>query len=464
MPVLIEGAVDLTLVAGVLVCIGMLMAIQHTFVPMLSAIANFNTHIPGIGKPFAGIGNRVVNKINNALEAGINASHRVIANLFAGLVWSWEQLSESISIVAQDAEDALAYLVNRKIPSMIAAQIRNAELVAMDAKTVAVGAATAAARVLSEAEAYTRGKFSSIEGDIAQSLEAAKAYAATNLAAAAVSLSHNAALLVHDLDNRLSNRLDKIEGSVEAKLAASAVAAERAARNAIGSALDDAMSAGGVIDRDIKKVVGDAITKALAAGASTDAAVTKAIDAALAHAIGSGGEIESRIQADIARAIGAVVTVGGVTLPQVQDLIDRAVASAAHAGGVTIGQVQDIVNAAVAGAISTGSNIGQLVDDVRRSIEDEIAGLNIGDIASIAAATATLAATVAVTLAESGLDRAECREKVKGVCGVNPADWGLLLGGLAAIGFTLDFEELISIGQEIVGDLANVGDDLGGLL
>lgn len=464
MPVLIEAAADVILVLGIVVIVGTFFAIQHTFVPLLNWIGNFNTHIPHFSHPLRGITNGAVNKINAACNAAIKASGKVLAGLWTGLVWSIMEPVKALSKLASDTENALAYLVNTKIPKMIAAQIHNAEQLAANAVGVASTAANAAAKALSDAEKFTIGRINQVEKDIALAKTAAEAYAANTIASAASSLTHYAAGLVHDLDVKIDHRLDALEGSVASKVAAGVAAAERAAKTAIGDVLDDAMRVGGVIDKDIRKIVSDAIAKAVALGAPAEAVIAHAIDAAISEALKAGQPIETRIQADIARAIGSVVSVGGVTLPQVQDLIDRAVAAAAHAGGVSLADVQHLVDAAVAGAISTGSNIGGMIDDLRRTIEDEIANLDVGDVAAIGAAAAALTATLAITLAETGLDQAGCREKVKGVCGTDPLAWAGMLAGIAAFGLAIDLDEVISIGQEMVGDLAGADDFIAGIL
>lgn len=464
MPVVIEGAADLVLIAGLFVLIGMLMALQHTFVPMLNALGNFDTHIPGIGKPFKGITVKAVNAINNGIGRAIEASHKAISGLFAGLAWSIQQVAHAVSVVAQDTEDALAYLVNRKIPTMVAALIRNAELAAA-AATAAAGSAThSVAAALAEAKAYVGDRIVQVERDINEAEAAAKAYAATNIAAAAVALTHGAGQMVSDLAHSIDARLDKLEGSVDSKLAAATAAAERVARNAVSDALDDAMSVGGVIDKDIQKIVNAAIAKAVAAGAATDAAITAAVHAAVNAALGPAGDLEAHIQADISRAISAVVSVGGVTLPQVQDLINRAVSGIATVGGLTIGEVQSLIDSAITDAIAGGGLIGDLLDDVRRRIDDTLANLDLGDLAAIGAAAAAATALLALTLTETGLENASCRSKVKGICGTSTDAWDGLLFGLAAFSAGLSLEELIEIGTDIVEGIETSEDFIAQLL
>lgn len=460
MPVVLEGAADLVLIAGLFVLIGLLMAMQHTFVPMLNALGNFDTHIPHIGKPFRGITAKAVNAINNGIGRALEASHKAISGLFAGLVWSIMQVAHAVNVVAQDAEDAFGYLVDHKIPQIINAAIRNAELNAGAALSTANAAAHSVAAALAEAKAYVGTRIVEVEHDIATAEAAAKAYAATNIAAAAVALTHNAGQMVSDLAHSLDTRLDKLEGSIDSKLAAATAAAERVAKTAVSDAIDDALAAGGVIDKDIQKIVSGAIAKAIAAGAPTDTAIAHAVSAAVSAALGPAGDIESRIQADISRAIGAVVTIGGPTLTQVQDLIDRAVAGAVHVGGVTTDEVHALINAAITDAVAGGGLIADVLDDVRRRIDDTLSNLDLGNLAAVGAAVAAVTATVALTIAETGLDNAGCRSKVKDICGTNTSGWGNLIFGLAAFSAGLSLEELVEIGQDLVVDLESAAGEL----
>lgn len=57
---------------------------------------------------------------------------------------------------------------------------------------------------------------------------------------------------------------------------------------------------------------------------------------------------------------------------------------------------------------------------------------------------------VATLEEEAGLSRLECRSKVKGICGVDPAAWAGLLGGLAAAEFGLHLSSILPIAREAI--------------
>lgn len=90
-------------------------------------------------------------------------------------------------------------------------------------------------------------------------------------------------------------------------------------------------------------------------------------------------------------------------------------------------------------------------------------GLGIGDIDLPGLGTLTAGAAIAATYAivstlvnEAGLSRAECRSKVKGICGTDPAAWANLLAGLAVLGFAFNLKDLYGVAEGLVGDLSTV--------
>jgi hypothetical protein len=90
-------------------------------------------------------------------------------------------------------------------------------------------------------------------------------------------------------------------------------------------------------------------------------------------------------------------------------------------------------------------------------------GIGIGDIDLPGLGTLTAGAAIATTYAivntlvnEAGLSRAECRGKVKQICGTDANEWANLLGGLAAIGFAFNLGELAKVANGLVSELEPV--------
>ena len=85
-----------------------------------------------------------------------------------------------------------------------------------------------------------------------------------------------------------------------------------------------------------------------------------------------------------------------------------------------------------------------------------IGDLDLTKIAGVIAALPLLAAALAALEAETGLDRAECRSKLRGVCGTDPAEWAGLLAGVAFLEGALSLRELVPVGREAIAELAGV--------
>lgn len=109
-----------------------------------------------------------------------------------------------------------------------------------------------------------------------------------------------------------------------------------------------------------------------------------------------------------------------------------------------IDELARLEGAAIGAALDVaGKTLGELHDFEKR--------LPLDDIASVVAAVPLLLALVQVLEAETGLDRAVCRSKVKGICGVDPGGWEGLLAGALLIEGVLNFRELVEAARTIFG-------------
>ena len=82
------------------------------------------------------------------------------------------------------------------------------------------------------------------------------------------------------------------------------------------------------------------------------------------------------------------------------------------------------------------------------ALEQYIQSLDLAQLVTSVPALALLVTTIA---AESGLGNAECRSKVKGICGTDPAAWGRLLGLAAFLTLAFDFKDFVK-GAELVAE------------
>jgi hypothetical protein len=138
-------------------------------------------------------------------------------------------------------------------------------------------------------------------------------------------------------------------------------------------------------------------------------------------------------------AVTAVAAVPVAAANEIGSLLTTAVADPEKA-------FEDALSLATAIAVPVGGDITQ--------IEDYIKSLGL---AGLVAAVTGLSYVMVHTLAEAGLTQAECRNKVGGICGVNPNAWSQLLGlaGFLAIGFDFKaFVDAASTVSEFIGTAA----------
>lgn len=135
----------------------------------------------------------------------------------------------------------------------------------------------------------------------------------------------------------------------------------------------------------------------------------------------------------------------------VQDLIPQAVKDAARAA--------DLVTGETLGRIAAGENAA--IDALQRAeaataaeLHDALAGLDKTQLAGLLASVPLLAQLVQTITAESGLDNANCRSKVKNICSTDSSLWGELLGGFVAMEVAFNLRDLIEFGNELVEVIA----------
>lgn len=122
-----------------------------------------------------------------------------------------------------------------------------------------------------------------------------------------------------------------------------------------------------------------------------------------------------------------------------------------------IGRLEDLaqnVRSEFAYAVATIEEVlprlGDISYDDLRDFIDRLPWRKIGALLSVGFLTHYLVRALA---REAGLDRAECRRKVKGVCGADNLAWDALLATLAG-GLTLiEFREIVSAGREVMHEI-----------
>lgn len=160
--------------------------------------------------------------------------------------------------------------------------------------------------------------------------------------------------------------------------------------------------------------------------------------------------------------------------------IASAVRTVEHDLTVGLNHLETTIANDIRGAISTAEGYGTSALDKLRAAEDAAIGsiksaeektagelrglinnLPLTDIASVVAAVPLVVEAVRVLEAETGLGRAECRAKFRGICGTDPTQWTRLLEGLVLIGLSMSIEEMIraaaefgKLSEHVIRDLA----------
>jgi hypothetical protein len=151
----------------------------------------------------------------------------------------------------------------------------------------------------------------------------------------------------------------------------------------------------------------------------------------------------------------------GDDIGRIRSSVDQAVEQAKTAAATEAGKVAGQIAQAENAAITTVQGLENLT---RRELHDLLGRVNTGDIAALVSAVPILAALVTTLEAETGLNNAECRGKVKQICGTDAGAWQWLLGGALALDFALNLEEIVTAGREVIHYVAAGAEDLASLV
>lgn len=237
--------------------------------------------------------------------------------------------------------------------------------------------------------------------------------------------------------------LDRVE-ALQATVAANVGKAERYALGRAEAALADAQA---YADARIKAAehalhldIAAGVAEAEAFASTAVGKLRAAEDGAIAGAIELASAAKAAGIAAAAAAIAEAERVSGINLSAAEARAAAALAEAQAAGQAALGAVKSIAVTA----------------------EDELAtiegGMGAIGVAGLIAAIPAIGSLVHAIATESGLENAECRSKVKGICGTDPSAWAGLLEGLLALGFAFSLRELVEVANPLVGELAGIID------
>ncbi len=142
---------------------------------------------------------------------------------------------------------------------------------------------------------------------------------------------------------------------------------------------------------------------------------------------------------------GEAGTPGVAGVPGVQGLPGEA--GAPGASGVAA------LEAAVAGEAGVIGGIGTETWD---ELQKLYGSLDLTKLGGLLATGAVAGSIVNVLARDTGLENAECRSKVKGICGTDPSVWENLLGLLAPLGFGFTLTEMLPIARQAITDLTPI--------
>lgn len=140
---LIPAAVDVVLICGVLVLIGLLYATHYTFSVVVAAL-----DISILGqRPFHSVAKAIEGTLLDWCNKGINASGKILDKLWNGLAWMLNETVSALETFAADTESALGYLWSTSLPAYVVAKLKP---LAASAAAALSSATTTATHLVSE--------------------------------------------------------------------------------------------------------------------------------------------------------------------------------------------------------------------------------------------------------------------------------------------------------------------------
>lgn len=118
--------------------------------------------------------------------------------------------------------------------------------------------------------------------------------------------------------------------------------------------------------------------------------------------------------------------------------------------------VTEVVPGLAEALTAAGEEVAQLPGLVLPDIRGLLNNQDLATLGGLMAAIPLLRALTSTIASETGLENAECRAKVKGICATDPSAWANLLGGLVAVGVAFNLRELYGIAEPLVADLAPI--------
>lgn len=396
---------------GIVVCYVVIALLLLTLAVVQSVHAVLNVSVFG-AHPFGGVANKLHNAVVRPLEHALHDVEALNAKFLSGLIDAFGMLIAIPLLLAFGVKALVQYLWHHALRPLIHSITDSVKTTAESALAKVNSLAGTVDTDISRARTYA-------ETQAAGALTDAKRYADHWIDNAVKVLNGNIGDAIHTAERYADTAVGRLR-SAEDNAIADAVGIANAAKTAGLNAARDAL-------RTAEEEIGTAKNEAIAAAAGALRTAERYTDAAKNDAIAAAGS--------------ALVT--AEKYADALKVIAEADAAAALTASETVG----------AQALETVKSVAVGVGNELKDLEGIYGALEVATLIASIPAIATLVHAIAE---EAGLDKAECRGKVKGICGTDPSAWGNLLAGLAAVGFAFNLRQLYAVARPLVEELAPV--------
>lgn len=396
---------------------------QQIIRPIFHALEGPLSNIPFLGGWIDGAMNRFLELLNAVV---VDLRHAA-TTLWQGFLWAIRLTVTILDEFAGYTESALGQLVEHALPGAFANLYADAHNLFQQAEADAQAAASLAADNLKVAERYA-------DHAAGAAVSTAEGYTDTAISA------------VHDWTRgKIADAVQGVESDI-ASAKSAAISTAEAYADRLRTAIEAELAKG---IAGVESDLGSAVTALQTAIATARAAVEGELSTAEAA-------IEGQLVSDV-NALNGLIASAETTLENAiaaasaaeTAVLNAAVAQLDSAIGAVKAEADAIAAQVAAESTSAAAELADIyglgVDDLRRLVDQ----LDFGKLAELGAGAVLLRALVESLTSEAGLDRAECRAKVKGICGTDPTAWAGLLASLAAVGVAFDLKAVCDAGETI---------------
>lgn len=214
------------------------------------------------------------------------------------------------------------------------------------------------------------------------------------------------------------------------------------------------------IEQDITSLYTLATTDLARAETYADKEISAASGALYAELRSEIHAAENAAEGYADKAVSALRAAEDAALSKAIAAANAGIAAAEAAAHTAETEAEAFTSGAVAKAEALANTAIADVRGIAVGAEDDIATLigkyGLAGAAGLIASIPLLATLVNTIATESGLENADCRSKVKGICGTSTPAWENLLAGIAAIGVAFNLRDIVDAADAIFTDAADL--------